>query len=81
MIETVDQRRRRKFIVGVLDQLAGTLGGAAAGVFVAGAVGPVVAAAAGTVVVAAERLPALIFDGGRFRCSARLWGRAPEGSG
>ncbi len=49
MSESAEQRRRRKFLVGVLDQSATTLGGMATGVFTAGVVAPLAALLAGGV--------------------------------
>ena len=48
MSETVNQRRRREFAAGMLDQLATILGGLGAAVLAAGGLGPVVAVFVGS---------------------------------
>lgn len=47
-METIEERARRKFIAGVLEQAATVLGGLAAGVMVASVVAPAVTKAVGS---------------------------------
>lgn len=58
MTETLEQRRRRKFVAGALDQAATLLRGSAVGVLTAGSVAPLVALLGG-----ALEFPALLLAG------------------
>lgn len=60
MSESLQQRRRRKFVAGGLEQLATLSGGLAVGVLTAGVIAPIVAALGGAIEVSAALLALLI---------------------
>lgn len=81
MSESVERRRRRKFVAGVIDQIGTGVRGGAVGVFTAGGVAPIIAGTAGGLAVAPMLLLGTVFVATLLAClllafAARLKGIA-----